>query len=87
MQQPRIDVQPQKLSQLLNDMELGKLQVPRFQRDFVWPLTKTRRLLDSMYKEFPVGTFFLWRAPAGSPLLSRPLTELGIPKPKEGAET
>jgi hypothetical protein len=86
MQQPKIDVQPQTLSQLLNAMELGKLQVPRFQRDFVWPLTKTRRLLDSMYKEFPIGTFFLWRAPAGSPLLSRPLTELGIPKPNEGAE-
>lgn len=86
MQQPKIDVQPQKLSQLLNDMEVGKLQVPRFQRDFVWPLTKTRRLLDSMYKEFPIGTFFLWRAPAGSPLLSRPLTELGIPQPNDGAE-
>lgn len=86
MELPRIDVQPRKLSQLLADMETGKLQVPRFQRDFVWPLTKTRALLDSMYKEFPIGSFFLWCAPAGNPPLSRPLDALGIPVPKLGSE-
>jgi len=86
MQLPKIDVQQHKLPTLLADMEAGRLQVPRFQRNFVWPLTKTRKLLDSMYKEFPIGTFFLWRAPAGSPSLSRPLTELGIPAPQDGAE-
>lgn len=87
MEVPKIDVQPRRLSQLLNDMERGKLQVPRFQRDFVWPLTKTRALLDSMYKEFPIGSFFLWHAPQGSPPLSRPLGDLGIPAPKPGSET
>jgi hypothetical protein len=86
MQLPKIDVQPSELPQLLNDMEAGKLQVPRFQRDFVWPLTKTRALLDSMYKEFPIGTFFLWHAPTGSPPLSRSLTDLGIPPPQHGSE-
>jgi len=69
---------------LLNDMETGNLQVPRFQREFVWPLTKTRELLDSIYKEFPIGTFFLWRAPAGSQPLYRPLGDMGIPEPKPG---
>jgi hypothetical protein len=83
---PKIDVQQRRLSQLRNDMESGKLQVPRFQREFVWPLTKTRALLDSMYKEFPIGTFFLWRAPADSPHLIRSLEELGIPEPKPGSE-
>jgi hypothetical protein len=86
MQLPKINVQPRQLSQLLNDMKTGKLQVPRFQREFVWPLTKTRALLDSMYKEWPIGTFFLWHAPGGSPLLIRPLTELDIPVPQFGAE-
>jgi len=86
MQRPKIDVRQSKLSDLLYEMEQGKLQVPRFQRNFVWPLTKTRKLLDSMYKEFPIGTFFLWRAPADNPSLSRPLTELGIPAPQDGVE-
>jgi len=86
MQLPRITVRSCTLPELLTDMETGKLQVPRFQRSFVWPLTKTRALLDSMYKEFPIGTFFLWQAPPGSPPLSRPLTELGIPAPRPGFE-
>jgi len=86
MELPKIDVQQLKLPQLLNELQTGRLQVPRFQREFVWSLSKTRRLLDSMYKEFPIGTFFLWRAPAGSPLLFRALTELGIPEPQDGAD-
>jgi len=84
---PKIDVQQRKLPELLFEMESGKLQVPRFQREFVWRLTKTRALLDSMYKEFPIGTFFLWRAPRDSPFLFRSLEEdLGIPEPKPGSE-
>jgi hypothetical protein len=86
MQQPKIDVQQLKLSQLLGEMTKGSLQVPRFQREFVWPITKTRELLDSMYKEFPIGTFFLWKAPQGSPQLIRPLTELGIKLPDPGTQ-
>src|SRR5215207_3532924 len=86
MQLPKIDVQRDSLASILMNMKTGALQVPRFQRDFVWPLTKTRALLDSMYKEFPIGTFFLWRAPEGSPPLYRPLDELGIPGPQPGAK-
>jgi len=86
MQLPKIDVQRRSLSELISEMQQGKLQVPRFQRNFVWSLAKTRALLDSMYKEFPIGTFFLWRAPAGSPPLSRPLEELGISAPLQGSE-
>jgi len=86
MEVPKIDVEEKRLAELLNEMKTGKLQVPRFQRDFVWPLTKTRELLDSMFKEFPIGTFFLWRAPADTPPLFRPLQELGIPIPRPGQE-
>jgi hypothetical protein len=86
MEKSKIDVHPHELPDLIGDMKVGKLQVPRFQRDFVWPLSKTRALLDSMYKEFPIGSFFLWQSPADSPPLSRPLSELGIPAPKPGAE-
>lgn len=85
MQLPKIVVQPQSLAAILTSMKTGDLQIPRFQREFVWPISKTRALLDSMYKEFPIGTFFLWKAPDGIPPLSRPLKELGIPGPQPGA--
>lgn len=86
MQQSKIKVQPAELADLTISMRSGKLQVPRFQRDFVWPLSKTRRLLDSMYKEWPIGTLFLWRAPADMPALFRPLSKHGIPDPPPGTE-
>ncbi len=84
MPQTKIDVQDTDLSSILNILGSGHLQVPRFQREFVWPLTKTRKLLDSMYKEFPIGTFFLWRSPLDTPHLIRELKEIGIPDPPEG---
>lgn len=86
MQLPKIDVKRESLATILNEMRNGTLQVPRFQREFVWSLSKTRALLDSLYKEFPIGTFFLWRAPDGIPPLSRPLDELGVETPSPGTK-
>lgn len=86
MDVPKIDVDDEKLSQLLAYMSSGTLQVPRFQRDFVWPLSKTRALLDSIYKEFPIGTIFLWRAPAENAMMFRSLEEMGIPEPSRGRQ-
>jgi hypothetical protein len=51
-----------ELSQLLGDIDLGKLALPELQRPFVWPKTKVRDLLDSMYRGFPVGYLMLWNA-------------------------
>jgi len=51
-----------ELSQLLGDIELGKLALPELQRPFIWKKTAIRNLLDSMYKGFPVGYLMLWNA-------------------------
>jgi hypothetical protein len=48
------------LSQLLGDIDLGKLALPELQRPFVWKKSEVRDLLDSMYKGFPVGHLMLW---------------------------
>ncbi|MCH7602559.1 MAG: DUF262 domain-containing protein, partial [Planctomycetes bacterium] len=87
MEIPKIEVKQERLAQLLADLQSGRLQVPRFQREFVWPISKTRELLDSIYKEFPIGTFFLWRAPAGTGPMFRSLEEMGIPEPSPGQQT
>ena len=84
MQEPKIHVEKLELATLYNNILQGQLQIPRFQRDFVWPISKTQALLDSMYKEFPIGTFFFWRAPKDHQTLFRELSELNIPKPPEG---
>lgn len=45
----------------------GGLRVPRFQRPFVWDAGDIRKLLDSIWRGFPIGTLLLWKheAPAG----------------------
>jgi hypothetical protein len=48
------------LATLIQHVDLGFLGLPEIQREFVWPNTKVRDLLDSMYRGFPVGYLLLW---------------------------
>jgi hypothetical protein len=41
-----------------------KWGVPEFQRGFVWTRQKVRDLLESLWLDYPVGSFLLWYAPA-----------------------
>ena len=55
--------EPQSLtfSSLMSDIEKGNIKVPQFQRDFVWSKEKSARLLDSIVKGYPIGTFIFWK--------------------------
>ena len=46
---------------LFDDIERGQLKIPQFQRDFVWDLKKSRDLMDSIIKGYPIGTFIFWK--------------------------
>lgn len=48
----------QKIFTLIDD---GIIKVPQFQRDFVWDKKQTAKLIDSIIKGFPIGTFIFWR--------------------------
>ena len=50
-----------QLGDLMRQIELGTVKVPQFQRDFVWSLAKSAKLIDSLLKGFPIGTFILWK--------------------------
>ena len=50
-----------KYEDLINDIERGRVQIPAFQREFVWHIDRTAKLLDSLLKGYPIGTFILWR--------------------------
>ena len=45
---------------LISDVKKGIIKVPKFQQDFVWDLKATAKLLDSILKGYPIGTFILW---------------------------
>ena len=56
--QPKPD--SKKYADLISEIENGIIKVPKFQRDFVWSIEKTAKLLDSILKGYPIGTFILW---------------------------
>lgn len=46
---------------LISDIEKGLIKIPQFQRDFVWTKQKSAKLLDSIIKGYPIGTFIFWK--------------------------
>ncbi|WJE15751.1 DUF262 domain-containing protein [Halobacillus sp. ACCC02827] len=56
--------EPQSItfSTLISDIDKGIIKIPQFQRDFVWSLEQSAKLIDSIVKGFPIGTFILWES-------------------------
>ncbi|PBB90347.1 hypothetical protein CK215_22095 [Mesorhizobium sp. WSM3864] len=55
------DPHVQFLSQLLDEVGAGMLQVPRFQRPLVWNWDRRRELLRSIRDGIPIGAVMVWR--------------------------
>ena len=51
------------VSTLLGYISGGIVAIPEIQRPFVWDTTKVRDLIDSLYKEYPVGYIITWKSP------------------------
>ena len=58
-EQPKPD--SKKYYDLINEIEKGIIKIPKFQREFVWSIDRTAKLLDSILKGYPIGTFILWQ--------------------------
>ena len=59
MYQP--ETHTKNFSTLFSDIEKGIIKVPQFQRDFVWSREKSAKLIDSVIKGYPIGTFIIWK--------------------------
>ena len=53
---------PVSLKELLDDAEAGKIQLPDFQRGWVWDDERIRGLLASVSRGFPVGAIMTLEA-------------------------
>jgi len=51
------------LKKVFYELEAGNIKIPRFQRSYVWERTKAVKLLNSINKQYPIGSIFLWIAP------------------------
>jgi uncharacterized protein with ParB-like and HNH nuclease domain len=45
----------------------GELRLPELQRRYVWPATRVRDLLDSLYRGYPSGAILVWETPDDVP--------------------
>jgi hypothetical protein len=57
----RPENQTKKYDALFTDIDEGRVKIPKFQRSFVWEKDQSAKLIDSLIKGFPIGTFILWQ--------------------------
>ncbi len=74
---------PVKYADLISEIETGQVKIPQFQRKFVWGIKASAKLLDSIMKGYPIGTFIYWRT--NERLRSvRNLGNITLPEPNHG---
>ncbi|MCB0458509.1 MAG: DUF262 domain-containing protein [Flavobacteriaceae bacterium] len=71
------------LKKVFNELESGNMKIPRFQRGYVWERSKIVKLLNSIYSQYPIGSFFLWMANKEYENFCREIEELNLPKEPE----
>ena len=50
-----------KYEALFLEIDSGQIKLPMFQREFVWDKEQSSRLIDSILKGYPIGTFIFWK--------------------------
>jgi hypothetical protein len=61
---PKTDI---SVHDLVNMINRGELRLPELQRRYVWPATRVRDLLDSLYRGYPSGTILVWETTNDAP--------------------
>lgn len=61
-QAPAASVRPDIISLdiLLNEVDEGRVQIPRFQRAYVWTPQMMKELFDSVLSGYPIGSLLFW---------------------------
>lgn len=54
------EIKTWKISLLYAHLSQKKFAVPKLQRNFVWDGNRAAKLLDSIYRNMPIGSLFLW---------------------------
>ncbi len=53
-----------KIEDLLAEVKFGRVRIPSFQRKLKWEREDASKLLDSLYRGYPVGTLLFWETEA-----------------------
>src|SRR5271163_3334685 len=56
---------------LVQRFDSGEIRLPLMQRDYIWKPKKVVRLLDSLYRGWPIGSFYVWHTQDAHPTRAR----------------
>jgi hypothetical protein len=59
------------VSDLVQRFDIGEIRLPIMQRDYVWKPKKVVKLLDSLYRGWPIGSFYVWQTQDDHPTKQR----------------
>jgi len=51
-----------KIDRLIHRIEEGDIKIPAFQRAFIWTQEQVIELLDSIFRDYPIGSILLWNS-------------------------
>lgn len=67
-----------KINQLVTKIKDGEYVLPDFQRGFVWNRTKVKKLMNSLYNNYPTGTLLIWSTKQNIKLKGNVLSNEGV---------
>jgi hypothetical protein len=73
---PKIDTTVGSLVAMIRE---GELRLPEMPRRYVWPATRVRDLLDSLYRGYPSGTILVWETDREMPSRDLAVTQEASP--------
>jgi uncharacterized protein with ParB-like and HNH nuclease domain len=53
---------PERILQLASRVLVGDIILPEFQRPFVWKRGLVLELMDSIYRNYPMGSLLVWES-------------------------
>ncbi|MBC9072779.1 DUF262 domain-containing protein [Thauera sp. CAU 1555] len=62
MKKPELNTTSLKIDKLINRVDNGEIKIPAFQRGYVWKQNQIIELLESLVKQYPIGSILLWEA-------------------------
>jgi hypothetical protein len=60
LKQPEISPNAEKLDKIISRISSGDIRIPAFQRGYIWKQNQILELLDSVVKNYPIGSVLLW---------------------------
>jgi len=77
-----IETKVRRLVKWMDSISSGDVQVPKFQRDFVWDLNAIKDLFDSIKNGYPIGSILMWKPESESFERASDLGGFLLPEPE-----